>query len=202
VSAVGGRAPTIEAGSRELAELIHESSAADGAAFAELYDATASRVYGLAARILRSPAQAEDAALETYLEVWRTSARFSADRSSPIAWILAIVLRRVLDRLGPASAAARHSPRVEAGAVAQDAKASSEEAAQILEALRWLRPGQLEALELACRDRDEDDAEPVHPTAILSTTVDAAMWTGLRRMDGTTYSGSPDPTPERGVSGD
>ena len=212
--AVNGRAPVIElvsaTGSRELAELIYESAAADKTAFAELYEATASRVYGIAARILGSTALAEEAALETYLEVWRTSARFSADQSSPIAWILAIALRRVVDRLGSDGDPVRHPSHVPGRAPGHDSGATAEEGAQMREALTWLRPAQLEALEFACRDRDRDrdrargggDPEPVRLTTILSTLVDASLWDELRRMDGTTYSGSLASAPKRGVSGD
>ena len=38
----------------------------DEAAFAELYDATSARVYGLAVRVVRDPAQAEEVTQEAY----------------------------------------------------------------------------------------------------------------------------------------
>jgi RNA polymerase sigma-70 factor (ECF subfamily) len=196
---VSAATPAVElvtaTGLPELAVLIHRSGIADEAAFTELYDATASRVYGLAARVLRSPALAEEVALETYLEVWRKSARFDAERSSPIGWMLAIVLRRVVDRLGSAGDAVRDSSYVPVRALGHDIAAPSEEAAQILEALACLGPGQLDVLELACREGG--DAETVHLTTILSTLVDASLWEGLRRMDGTTYPGSLEPAPGR-----
>ena len=46
----------------------------DEAAFAELYDATSARVYGLVLRVVRDPAQAEEVAQEAFLEIWRTAA--------------------------------------------------------------------------------------------------------------------------------
>jgi hypothetical protein len=94
------------------------------------------------------------------------------------------------------------APPLESGSISHGSKATAEEAAELVEALTWFRPGQLEALELACRERDRDAAEPVHRTTILSTLVDATVWTGLRRMDGTTYSSPPAPAPERGAPGD
>jgi RNA polymerase sigma-70 factor, ECF subfamily len=189
--------------SRELAGLIYESAALDEGAFVELYDATATRVYGLAARILRSPTLAEDAALETYLEVWRTSARFRADQCSPIAWMLAIVLRRIVDRLDWASDAVGHPSRVPTCGRAREPGAEPEEAAHILEALSRLGPGELAALESACRDDcGADHAETLRLSAILSTLVSASLSDDPRRVDGTTYSRSLGMAPGRGVSGD
>ena len=187
--------------SRDLAVLLHESAAADEWAFAELYDATATRVYGLAVRILRSPSLAEEAALEAYLEVWRTSARFRSDQCSPLAWMLAIVLRRVVDRLDVAGDAVRHPALVSVPALGHDAEATSEEAAQLLEALAGLGPGQLEALESACRDeRGRDHAETVRLCTILSTLVGARLRDDVG-ADGSPYLGPSEMAPPRGVSG-
>ena len=48
----------------ELAELLKRSGRGDEAAFAALYDAAASRVFGLAVRVVRDPAQAEEVSQE------------------------------------------------------------------------------------------------------------------------------------------
>ncbi len=61
-----------------LASLLARSSRGDEAAFAELYDLTSARVFGLARRVVRDPAQSEEVAQEAYLEIWRQSARFDA----------------------------------------------------------------------------------------------------------------------------
>ena len=42
----------------DLAELLRLSSRGDEAAFADLYDATSRRVFGMALRVVRDPAQA------------------------------------------------------------------------------------------------------------------------------------------------
>jgi RNA polymerase sigma-70 factor, ECF subfamily len=54
--------PSHEGGSvgAHLADLLRRSSRGDEAAFAEWYDATASRAFGLAVRVLRDRAQAEE----------------------------------------------------------------------------------------------------------------------------------------------
>ena len=56
-------------------------------------------MYGLAVRILEAPFEAEEVARDPYLEVWRTSTSFDADRNSSMAWIMAIAHRRAVDRL-------------------------------------------------------------------------------------------------------
>ncbi len=60
-------APGLSAGEL-LAELLRRSARGDQQAFAELYDATSSRVYGLAVRVVRDPAQAEEVTQEAFLE--------------------------------------------------------------------------------------------------------------------------------------
>src|SRR6476660_7514346 len=59
-----------------LADLLNRSSRGDESAFAEWYDATAARAFGLAVRVLRDRAQAEEVTQEAYLECWRHAARF------------------------------------------------------------------------------------------------------------------------------
>ncbi len=45
-------------GTAGLAELLRRASRGDEAAFADLYDRTSTKVYGLARRVVRDPAQA------------------------------------------------------------------------------------------------------------------------------------------------
>lgn len=80
-----------------LAAALRRCAAGDQRAFAEVYDATSARAYGLAVRVLRDRAQAEDAVQEAYLQVWRKSARFDPARGSAISWILMIVHGAAVD---------------------------------------------------------------------------------------------------------
>lgn len=70
---------------------------ADDDALAELYDRYAALAFGLARRVLRDAQLAEDAVQETFVAVWRSAARFSAQRSSARAWILMLTHRRSID---------------------------------------------------------------------------------------------------------
>ena len=61
---------------------------ADEDALAGLYDRFGRVAYGLALRIVRDPALAEDAVQEGFLAVWRSAARFVTERAKASTWIL------------------------------------------------------------------------------------------------------------------
>ena len=69
----------------------------DDAALAELYDRYGRSAYGLALRVLRDRALAQDAVQEGFLAVWRNAAKFEAERAKPSTWILTLVHRRAVD---------------------------------------------------------------------------------------------------------
>lgn len=91
---------------QQLSELMALTARGDEAAFAQVYDAMAGRVYGLARRVVRDPAQAEEVVQEVMLEVWRKAARYTAALGSVRAWIMTITHRRAVDRVRSAQAAA------------------------------------------------------------------------------------------------
>ncbi len=68
-------------------------------ALAALYDATASRVFGLVGRIVVDNALAEEVVEDTYWQVWRQAVRFDADRGRPLTWLLAMARSRAIDAL-------------------------------------------------------------------------------------------------------
>ncbi len=80
----------------DLAELLKRSGRGDEASFARLYDATSSRAYGLAVRVVRDPSQAEEVAQEAFLEIWRTASRYDVGKGSAVSWILTLVHRKAV----------------------------------------------------------------------------------------------------------
>lgn len=83
----------------DLAELLARSARGDQQAFADLYDRTSARIYGMVLRVMRDAAQAAEVTQDVYLEIWRQSARFDASRSGVMPWLLMIAHRRAVDRV-------------------------------------------------------------------------------------------------------
>jgi RNA polymerase sigma factor (sigma-70 family) len=142
---------------RQLAHLSDEALVAlaarsEESALAELYDRYGRTAYGLALRVLRDPALAEDAVQEAFLTVWRTASRFVPERGRASTWILTLVHRRAVDTV-------RREQRRRADSLdraAEPAVDGVEEDAwlhlqrvRVQEALRHLPDAQREALELA-----------------------------------------------------
>ncbi|MGO9446849.1 MAG: RNA polymerase sigma factor [Thiobacillaceae bacterium] len=74
-------------------------AAGDETALGRLYDATLSRVYGLALKVCGRRDMAEDAVVETYWQAWREATRFNSERGTVMAWLLMICRSRALDML-------------------------------------------------------------------------------------------------------
>lgn len=153
--AVPSGAPQGASEAAALAELLKCSSRGDGDAFADFYDATSARAFGLAVRVVRDRSQAEEVAQEAFLEVWRTASRFDVRKGSAIGWLLTIVHRKSVDRVRSAEASSRRDTHYEHDnqSVAHDATAeaaeASMEARRVRSALGELTRVQREALELA-----------------------------------------------------
>ena len=78
--------------------LLERSRGGDQSAFRELVVLHQDRAYGLALRITRSPADAEEVAQDAFLRAWLALARFRGE-SSFGTWLYRIVARRAFDRL-------------------------------------------------------------------------------------------------------
>jgi RNA polymerase sigma factor (sigma-70 family) len=142
---------------RDLAHLSDEAlvalaARADDGALAELYDRFGHVAYGLALRIVRDPALAEDAVQDAFLTVWRSAARFVPERAKASTWILTLVHRRAVDVVRKEQP--RRAEPIEVAPLAS-ANVTEDEAwlrlqrARVQDALRQLPDQQREALELA-----------------------------------------------------
>jgi len=80
-----------------LSTLMVRVAKGDEPAFAALYDRTCTAVHGLARRVVRDPARAEEITQEVYLQVWRTAGRYDPDRGSAKGWLLTLTHRRAVD---------------------------------------------------------------------------------------------------------
>jgi RNA polymerase sigma-70 factor (ECF subfamily) len=71
----------------------------DADALSLLYDRHASRLMGLAHRILGDTGEAEEVLQEVFLYVWRSASSFDASRGSVLAWLLVVTRSRAIDRV-------------------------------------------------------------------------------------------------------
>lgn len=78
-------------------ELIGLVASSDTSALGHLYDRHRTAAFGLAIRVTRDRALAEDVVHDAFLGVWRNAHSFRAGRGSVRTWILAIVHHRGVD---------------------------------------------------------------------------------------------------------
>ena len=84
-------------GPADIDVLMSKVARGDARAFEALYDELSSAVFGLARRVVRDPARAEDVTQEVFLEVWRKAARYDRALGTPRTWVLTIAHRRAVD---------------------------------------------------------------------------------------------------------
>jgi RNA polymerase sigma factor (sigma-70 family) len=174
---------------RELAHLSEEALLAliardDELALSELYRRLSRVAYGLAFRILRDDALAQDAVQEAFLGAWRAAGRFTAERAKPSTWLLTLVHRRAVDLVRREQRRRTEPLQPEMEQVGAEAADEAELATQrqtIRDALRQLPAEQREAIELAYyggytqSELAERLGEPLG-------TIKSRMFTGLARL--------------------
>ncbi len=74
-------------------------AAGDRAALRVLYDSEAPRMIGVALRVLRRRALAEEAVQDAFVQIWRKAASFDPTRGDGRTWIYAILRNRALNIL-------------------------------------------------------------------------------------------------------
>jgi RNA polymerase sigma-70 factor, ECF subfamily len=82
-----------------LLQLLAEVARGNKSAFARLYGLTHAKLLGIALRVLRDRALAEDVLQESYLKIWRHAASYDAAIASPMTWMATIVRHGAIDSL-------------------------------------------------------------------------------------------------------
>jgi len=175
--------------SRDLAHLSDEALVAlvarsDEPALAELYDRVGGTAYGLAYRVLRDEALAEDAVQEAFLGLWRSAGSFIPERAKASTWILTLVHRRAVDLVRREQR--RRAEPIEG--VPEPAVGSAEEAAwlrldreRVQGALAQLPDQQREAIELAYYG-GYTQSELAERLGQPLGTIKSRMFSGLTRL--------------------
>ncbi len=73
--------------------------AGDPRALGRLYRRYGATVLALCRRILGDPTEAEDAALDSFVQLWERSDRYDPSRASPLTYLMTIARSRAIDRL-------------------------------------------------------------------------------------------------------
>ncbi len=89
----------IEARNARLKDLLHAAAQGRQAAFQELYGLVAPQLFASLLRILKRRDLAEEALQDALLSVWRNAGSYSADKGTPMTWLLSICRYRALDTL-------------------------------------------------------------------------------------------------------
>jgi RNA polymerase sigma-70 factor, ECF subfamily len=164
--------------------LVALAARSEQSALAELYDRYGRTAYGLALRIVRDQALAEDAVQDAFLTIWRTASRFVPERGKASTWILTLVHRRAVDtvrreqRRRTDSLERAAEPAVEG--VEEDAWLRLQRE-RVQTALRNLPDAQREALELAYYG-GFSQTELAERLGQPLGTIKSRMFTGLSRL--------------------
>jgi RNA polymerase sigma-70 factor, ECF subfamily len=133
--------------------LVGRVARGDAKAFELLYDELSAAVYGLARRVVRDPARAEDVTQEVFLDVWRKAARFDSALGRAKTWVMTIAHRRAVDAVRRNEAAKRSDSQGAPDEVSHDEAAdqviAAEERGAVRDCLGTLTDLQLESVRLA-----------------------------------------------------
>lgn len=83
----------------EEAFLLAQVGAGDNEAFRKIYDRYSTPLYSLGMRMLRQPAEAEEALQDTFVKIWNNASKFDARKSRPFTWAVTIMRRTCIDRI-------------------------------------------------------------------------------------------------------
>ncbi len=171
----------------------------DGTALADLYDRHGRSVYGLAARILGDPAEAEDLTQDVFTLAWKNAARYDPARGAVAAWLLVTTRTRAIDRIrarrsrpqGGTDDDGRKMANIPDGSPSVDViVATSQDAARVRVALADLPVDQRDALEQAYF-QGLSHSEIADRTGIPLGTIKTRIRSGLQRLREAMASESP-----------
>lgn len=140
----------------EWAECIRRMARGEQEALSRLYDQTAALIHGLALRILRDTADAEEVTADVFAQAWRMSASFDAARGNPMSWLVMMTRSRAIDRLRSRDTRRKRERTMEdAGPLADSAPGAeqrtieSQQQRMVREALSELGDDQRELIRMA-----------------------------------------------------
>jgi RNA polymerase sigma-70 factor, ECF subfamily len=137
----------------DVDDLMRRVARGDSQAFEALYDELSPAVFGLARRVVRDPARAEDVAQEVFIDVWRKATRFDVGLGKAKTWVMTIAHRRAVDAVRRSEAQKRQDHHGAPDEISHDEPAdaviTAEEHGAVRDCLDTLTDLQLESVRLA-----------------------------------------------------
>lgn len=171
-----------------LTALVAGVAAGEQRALERFYRLTISRVFGLALRIVRCRATAEEVAEDVYVQIWHSAATYDTQRGTPLSWALTICRSRAIDALRRADSAivdADPTERLDAiiqrGPGLQDLLQATQDHTAVHAAVARLVPEQRQILALAFF-RGLTHAEIAQAAALPLGTVKSHIRRGLSML--------------------
>jgi len=90
---------------QQLKTWLQAAGKRDAAAFRSLYEATSSKLFGFALRILQKRELAEEVLQEGFVAIWNNAANYQSHLASPMTWMATIVRNKAFDHLRRTDAA-------------------------------------------------------------------------------------------------
>jgi RNA polymerase sigma-70 factor (ECF subfamily) len=175
------------------AELLARMGARETSALAALYDRHAGHVLGVAHRVLRDRAEAEEVVQDLFLQLWNAPARYDARRGKFSSWLFVMARNRALDRLRQRATRARtHAEETREPSAASFESAESrllegERRRTVQGALAQLPEGQRRALELSFYrglSQSEIARETGEPLGTVKSRMSRAMAALRQALEG------------------
>ncbi len=124
---------------QQLKSWLTATARKDRQAFRLLYDATSSKLFGYALRILIKRELAEEALQESFVSIWNNAAGYQSSLAAPMTWMTTIVRNKAFDMLRRADHAVEIDADSYQGGGMQD----------IIDAMQSTTPAPAEALQLS-----------------------------------------------------
>lgn len=179
-----------------LAGLLGDIATGDRRSFTAFYRATSPRVFGLALRVVRNHAAAEEITQEVFLQVWSLAGDYDPVRASPIGWLMMLTHRRAVDRVRTEQSATQRDLVFGHCHLGRDHDIVAEEVDQrldeqsVTDCLDTMTDLQREAVALAYYG-GRTYVEVAETLAVPLPTVKSRIRDGLKRLENCLTGGNP-----------